>query len=403
MITLALPIHGGPYLSKPTALVALAIFVPIAALVTLIVVAAIALSSGSSNDITGDLNPSWSPDGTKIAFSSDRDGKSDIYVMRIDTGEQVKLTTNTGSNTEPTWSPDGTLIAFLSRGERGTDIHVVRPDGTGQTYLTNFPAYYSRPVWSPDSNRMVFTSNRDLQPIQRTLAPNLAAGVGLPPAQTQLEIYVMNADGSEQTRLTFNKAFEGNPSWSPDGARIAFQSKRDSNHEIYVMNADGSGVSNLTQNDRDDVNPAWSPDGARIAFSSNRPLVEFRSDIRQRYDIYVMDPDGSDQIDLSQNNQTDDSRPRWSPNSQYLVFEGRYAAVVSLGKGINEIYMMQAAGGIHTNLAQLTQNNTRDADLHMDPVWSPDGNRIAYVSRKTGTYRIQVARFNTPTQNASEE
>ena len=86
----------------------------------------------------------------------------------------------------------------------------------------------------------------------------------------------MNADGSGQTRLTNNNAYDFNPSWSPDGEKIAFDSSSDfsiENLEIYVMNADGSGQTRLTDNTSPDEHPSWSPDGEKIAFESSRQLA----------------------------------------------------------------------------------------------------------------------------------
>ena len=116
------------------------------------------------------------------------------------------------------------------------------------------------------------------------------------------EIYVMNADGTGQTRLTDNTAYDWGPSWSPDGSRIAFYSVRvdgaHSDREIYVMNADGTGQTNLTNNDVYDSDPSWSPDGRQIAFVKGGKAGG----------IYVMNADGTEQTHLGEGNY-----PSWPP------------------------------------------------------------------------------------------
>ncbi len=363
---------------------------------------AVVLSRGSADEIVGDLDFAWSPDGTRIAFTSDRNGNEEVLVVEVSTGEETNLTNSEAPDRQPTWSPDGSKIAFLSSPFGGTDIYVMNADGTGRTNLTNRVASYGRPGWSPDGSRIAFTSNRELQPIEQRTGPDSPLLV----ERLEPEIYVMSADGSAQTRLTFNRSFDGNISWSPDSSKLAFTSDRDGNREIYVMNADGGGLTRLTDNDRSDILPAWSPDGLRIAFSSDRPITAFGESFPSlAHDIYIMNSDGSDQTNLTQNPQVSfAAQPRWSPGGQLLAFDGRYfapAGTVALGAGVNEVYISQS-GGVAAGALPITENATNDPNLHMGPVWSPDGGGIAYASRRTGTYRIRIASLSEAARQLDE-
>jgi len=159
------------------------------------------------------------------------------------------------------------------------------------------------------------------------------------------EIYVMNADGSGQTRLTNNNYKEGHPDWSPDGTKIVFTSNRDGNPEIYVMNANGSGQTRLTNNNYKDGEATWSPDGTKIVFQSDRD---------GNVEIYIMNANGSGQTRLTINSASDWD-PNWSPDGTMIVFE-------SDRNGNYEIYVMNANGSGQT---RLTINSASD----YEPFW----------------------------------
>ena len=246
-----------------------------------------------------DKMPSWSPDGKKIAFVSMRHGgRNQIYMMDSD-GKNVERLTDGISALHPAWSPDGRAIAYDDYENEGEDskIYLIAPDGTNRRRLAgDIPSHDIEPAWSPDSQRIAFLSSRGIW---------------------GNEIYVMDADGANQRRLTRDGWDDRDPAWSPDGSKIAF-SAGDGDIFIVVMNADGTDRKRLPEEVLDGVPvlnsyPAWSPDGAKIAYYSG-----IRGD--NRGGIHLMTADGEHLKRLGNAHKGYDYDPDWFDPAALSVF-----------------------------------------------------------------------------------
>ena len=186
--------------------------------------------------------PAWSPDGTKIAFVSGRDGdRNQIYVMDADGKNPIRLTEGRETKEHPDWSPDGRKIAFTVINWGKFHIAVMDADGDNFEKLEDQALY---PSWSPDGTQIAFVSWRD----------------------GHTEIYVIGVDGQGRKRLTQDLAAKWNPSFSPDGRRIAYGAKHEGFLQIFVMGADGKNRMRLTHIKKHHATSTRSPDGRTIAY-----------------------------------------------------------------------------------------------------------------------------------------
>lgn len=224
-----------------------------------------------TNHSAEDIDAAVCPKGTKIVFVSDRDLNYEIYTMSIDGTNLKRLTFNTDRDESPHFGPDGATIVFMSDRDGGwPEIYKMNADGTGQSRLTTNDWWDVHPVFKPDGSVIVYHINiggiQQMNPNGSGIIPLTSEDDSYPafnPAGTQIafnshrdggpypEIYVMNADGSNQTPLTNNPEWDGMPAFTTDGARIAFESERNGVSGIYIMNRDGTSVRRLTDHDTD--------------------------------------------------------------------------------------------------------------------------------------------------------
>jgi TolB protein len=233
---------------------------------------------------TLNMSPSWSPDGSRIVYSSLTRRQWVISMINVNTGQISTISRWPGLNSAPAFCPsDPDLISFASSRDGNVEVYSCRTRGSGLRRLTRHYAIDTTPTWSPSGKQIAFVSERG----------------GLP------KIYIMNDNGSNVRRLTKTiDTFENSPNWSPRGDRIAFVVMHGNIFDIATSDLYGEDVMILTYGSGSNENPRWSPDGLKIVFSSTR---------RGGKNLFIMNWDGTNVRQLTRNGLS--SSPAWAPTS----------------------------------------------------------------------------------------
>jgi Tol biopolymer transport system component len=333
-------------------------------------------------------------------------------VMNSDGSDQRKAGGEIRDFRAGTWSPDGKRVLYVKEGVSPRVSFIADADGTNEKEL---PFSVGPLDWSRDGKFIVYNANS--------------------PGDGNSEVFLYTLETGEARNISGSPAFDANPSFSPDGKQVIFNSDRDGNHEIYLMNVDGSGIRRLTNHPAKEAFHAFSPDGTQIVFNSNRD--------NEKVGVYLMNVnDDSPPVKLSDTKSNAEIRPGcWSPDGTRIVFtsdmdgekynvytmtvepfktqpiatadngeirglslspEGeRLALAVKVADGSGELRIMDLATG---KMKSVTATENYD----LSPSWSPDGRSIALASKIGGNTEIAVvgvdrSELKNITQSASRD
>ncbi len=291
-----------------------------------------------------------------IVYAEGKVGERDVVVMDPEGDHRRVVVGGDSDDFAPVWSPDQSRIAFLSDRDGNIELYAATPDGSSIMRITNSAVAESQPTWSPDSQRIAYTAPEldgrprivwvnlsDLQPNRlifgsdSELDPTWSPG-GTWVAFTSLDemgkpqgLFLRNPDGVDELRIS--ESPDSSPAWSPDGKKLAFVSTRDGNEEIYMVEIGPRGpegqAQRVTDNPARDFAPSWSPEGQRIVFLSDRA---------GGVDIFSVSKKGEDLRALTRND-FDELAVSWGPDGR-IVFESRPT-------GESDLFVMDADGNQH--------------------------------------------------------
>jgi len=250
---------------------------------------------------------------TKIGFVSNRDGNDELYMMDYDGYNQTRLTFNKIKDYMPAWSADGKTLAYTAYENYSAGLYLLDLEAGKRTMVFAQGTCWA-PNFSPDGKKLAFCSTEN---------------------ESNSDLYVANSNGSRVKRLSFNKAVDTAPSWSPTSREIAFTSDRGGTPQIYIMDAEGSNIRRCSFGGIYHDGPSWAPTGDRIVYVSRVAAV---------FDLYVLNLRTDQIIKLTEGYARNES-PCWSPDGRHIIFSSNRAS------GKIQIYSIHYDGA---NLKRLT-------------------------------------------------
>ena len=283
-----------------------------------------------------------SPDGRKVAYvlrsldEKELKFTTDIYIADVKTGESMQVTYNLKNDSSPRWSPDGSKIAFFSNREKRNQIWIISTTGGEAYQLTKLKDGASGSIrWSPDGEKIVFFTPRELTKEEKKAKEEKRDEIVVDETMRLNQLAVIDVDSGDVQRLTDGKTYVSGPSWSPDGKKIAFASRPSTDADdifhskIFIIESSGGTPDRLTNSKAiTEMSPQWSPSGKHITFSAGPGY----DDWADPDDVYVVPAEGGSPTNLTAQLDRGESVVRWGKDSRSIVFRFGSETFTQIGK-----------------------------------------------------------------------